>query len=58
MEGRPAYITHNPTSSLLEAKAHLSIVDDLFLYDDRLVIPRNKRIEMLDKVHTGYLAIT
>lgn len=47
LEGWPAYMAYN---SLLrpywEAKAHLSTVDHLLLYDDRLVIPRNTRLKI------------
>ena len=50
---------HNPLlRPYWEAKARLSVIDDLLLYDDRLVIPRYNRMEMLDKVHTGHLGIT
>ena len=55
----PTYFNQNPVlRPYWDAKAHLSVVDDLLLYDDRLVIPRSKRLEILDKIHTGHLGIT
>ena len=37
---------------------YLSVVDDLLMYDDRLVIPRGMRLQILDCIHTGHLGIT
>ena len=36
----------------------LTIVDVLLLYDDRIVIPRNMRLQILDYIHTGHLDLT
>ena len=41
-----------------ESRGHLSVVDDLLIYDDRLVIPRGMRLQILDCIHTGHLGIT
>ncbi|GFR99772.1 Pol polyprotein [Elysia marginata] len=40
------------------SQRHLTIVDDLLLYNDRIVIPRDMRIEMLNKLHKSHLGIT
>ena len=41
-----------------ENRAHLTIVDDLLLCDERIVIPRSMRLDVLDRIHTGHLGIT
>ena len=41
-----------------ENRAHFIIVDDLLLCDERRVIPRSMRLEILDGIHTGHLGIT
>jgi len=38
-------------------RQHLTIVDDLLLYDDRLVIPSAMRGEVLGQLHAGHLGI-
>lgn len=40
-----------------ENRTHFSIVDDLLLCDERLVIPKPMRPEILECIHTGYLGI-
>ena len=40
-----------------ENRSHLTIVDDLLLYDDRILIPRSKRLQILDCIHTGHLRV-
>ena len=53
---------HKPYKLLLgqywENRSHLAIVDDLLLYDERIVIPRAMRIDILDRIHQGHLGIT
>ena len=40
-EGWPAYMPHQPLlSPYWESRAHLAVVDDLLLYDERIVIPQ------------------
>ena len=57
--GWPAYLPENP---LLKQywlnRGHLTIVDNLLLFDDRLVIPKCMRIEILNCLHQSHLGIT
>ena len=41
-----------------ENRSHLTIVDDLLLYDDRILIPRSMRLQILDCIHTVHLGLT
>ena len=41
-----------------ENRSHLTVVDDILLYDARLVIPRSMRRQILDCIHTGHLGLT
>ena len=41
-----------------ENRAHFSIVDDLLLCDERIVITRSMRLEILGCIHAGHLGIT
>ncbi|XP_033110101.1 uncharacterized protein K02A2.6-like [Anneissia japonica] len=41
-----------------EHRHHLSIVDDLILYDNRIVVPRDLQLDMLRKIHRGHLGIS
>ncbi|XP_033106584.1 uncharacterized protein K02A2.6-like [Anneissia japonica] len=41
-----------------EHRAHLAIVDDLLLYDERIVIPRVMRLGILGRIHQENLGIT
>ena len=59
LQGWPAYMPHQPLlRPYWESRGHLSVVDDLLMYDDRLVIPRGMRLQILDCIHTGHLGIT
>ncbi len=59
IRGWPVYMPHTPLlREYWENRSHLSILDDLLLYDDRIVIPRSMRLEMLDRIHQGHLGIT
>ena len=55
----PVYV---PQQSLLrpcwENSAHVTIADDLLLYDERIVIPQVLRLEVLDCIHRGHLGIS
>ena len=58
-QGWPAYMPHQPLlRPYWENRAHFSIVDDLLLCDERIVIPRSMRLEILDCIHTGHLGIS
>ena len=58
-EGWPGYM---PENTLLKQyysnKAHFSIIEDLLMYDERIVIPSSLRLEMLNRLHEGHLGIT
>ena len=41
-----------------ENRSHLTIVDDLLQYDDRILVPRSMRLQILDCIHTGHLGLT
>ena len=41
-----------------ENRTHFSIVDDLLLCDERLVIPKSMRPEILKCIQTGHLGIS
>ncbi|XP_033639876.1 uncharacterized protein K02A2.6-like [Asterias rubens] len=57
--GWPVYMPHTPLlRQYWENRSHLSILDDLLLYDDRIVIPRSMRLDILDRIHQGHLGIT
>ena len=57
--GWPVYMPHTLLlRQYLENRSHLSILDDLLLYDDRIVIPRSMRLDILDRIHQGHLGIT
>ena len=48
LQGWPAYMPHQPLlRPYWESRGHLSVVDDLLMYDDRLVIPRGMRLQIL-----------
>ena len=58
-QGWPAYMPHQPLlHPYWEKKSHFSIVDDLLLCDEHIVIPRSMRLEILNCLHTGHLGIT
>ena len=59
LQGWLAYMPHQPLlHPYWESRGHLSVVDNLLMYDDRLVIPRGMRLQILDCIHTGHLGIT
>ena len=59
VNGWPGY---SPDNILLQeywsVRAHLTLVDDLLLYNDRLVIPLRLRVDTLHRLHEGHLGIT
>ena len=57
--GWPAYMPHQPLlRPYWENRAHLAVVDDLLLYDERIVIPQALRLDILDCIHRGLLGIS
>ncbi|KAI2648690.1 Transposon Ty3-G Gag-Pol polyprotein [Labeo rohita] len=48
----------NPLHSFHAARAHLSEIDGLLLYEDRIVIPSSQRPEVLHQLHTGHQGLT
>ena len=57
--GWPAYIPEQPLlRPYWSNRERFTIVDDLLLYDERLVIPVNLRMDMLNKIHHGHLGMT
>jgi transposase InsO family protein len=58
-DGWPEYMPHTPLiRPYWEHQSHLSLIDDLLLYDDRIVVPRSLRLELLECVHQGHMGIT
>ena len=58
-QGWPAYMPHQPLlHPYWENRLHLSIVDNLLLCDESIVIPRSVRLEILGCIHAGHLGIT
>ena len=59
IKGWPDYMPHNPIlNHYYEQRGHLSVVDDLLIYDERIVIPRALRLDILQRLHQGHLGIT
>ena len=57
--GWPAYIPEQPLlRPYWSNRERFTIVDGLLLYDERLVIPVNLRMDMLNKIHHGHLGMT
>ena len=59
VRGWPGFIPSNPILQPYWQDRHrLTIIDDLLLYDDRLVIPLSMRLEMLERLHEGHMGVT
>jgi hypothetical protein len=41
-----------------ENSNHLTVNNDLLMYDDRIVIPQALQLDMLEKIHSGHLGMT
>ena len=53
-DGWPAYLHDSPSlQPYFEKRAHLTLHKGLLIYDDRIVIPKTMRLEMLNKIHQG-----
>lgn len=58
-EGWPVYKPHDPSlHQYYNNQQHFSVVDDLLLYDDRIVIPTSLRMDILDRIHDGHQGVT
>ena len=58
-EGWPAFMPHTPLlRPYWESRSHLATIDDLLLYDERIVIPRCMQLETLKIIHEGHLGIS
>ncbi|KAG9282090.1 hypothetical protein AMEX_G700 [Astyanax mexicanus] len=40
------------------ARSHLTVVDGLLLYGDRIIVPASQRTEVLHKIHEGHQGLT
>jgi hypothetical protein len=60
LEGWPAYKSDAflPLHPYWETQAHLTVVEDLLMYDNRIVIPSSERLKMLDRIHQAHQGIT
>ena len=59
LRGWPAYMPENPLlKQYWSNRHHFTIVDDILLFDDRIVIPRVLRLDILSRLHEGHLGIT
>jgi len=57
--GWSVYMPHQPLlRPYWESRVHLAVVDDLLLYDERIVIPQALRLDILDCIHRGHLGIS
>ena len=57
--GWPKYAQDVPIGlrPLYEARNHLSIAEEVLVYDDRIVVPKSMREEILDRIHDGHPGI-
>ncbi|GFO30891.1 Pol polyprotein [Plakobranchus ocellatus] len=57
--GWPAFLPQNPLfRQYWVNQRHLTIVNDLLLFNNRIVIPTNMRLDMLNKLHESHLGVT
>ena len=58
-EGWPAFMPQIPLLLVYwESRSHIAIVNDLLLYDERIVMPRCMRLDILKTIHEGHLGIS
>ena len=59
-QGWPTRLEEVPPQirEFFDARGHLSISSGLLPYDDRIVIPVNRREEILERIHTVHQGIT
>ena len=59
LQGWPPYMPHEQLlRPYCENRSHLTIVDELLQYDDRILVSRSMRLQILDCIHTGHLGLT
>ncbi|KAK7092375.1 hypothetical protein V1264_008127 [Littorina saxatilis] len=59
LNGWPGYMPQNPLlQQYFKNRQHLTIVDDLLFYDDRIVIPLQLRLDTLNRLHEGHQGVT
>ena len=57
--GWPAFMPQNPLlHQYWTNQRYLTIVDDVLLFNDRIVIPTNMRLEMLNRLYESHLGVT
>ncbi|XP_060723274.1 uncharacterized protein K02A2.6-like [Tachysurus vachellii] len=58
-DGWPRYAANVPQTlkSYYSARHHLSVFQDLVLYDDRIIIPQTMRSDILQRLHSGHQGI-
>ncbi|GFS27123.1 Pol polyprotein [Elysia marginata] len=57
--GWPAFMPQNPFLQQYWAnQRYLTIFDDILLFNQRIVVPTNMRLEMLNKLHESHLGVT
>ena len=57
--GWPVYMPQNPLlKQYWTNRQHLTIIDDLLLFDSRLVVPRSLKLDIMNRLHEGHLGIT
>ncbi|GFN76539.1 Pol polyprotein [Plakobranchus ocellatus] len=57
--GWPAFLPQNPLfRQCWVNQRHLTTVNDLLLFNNRIVIPTNMRLDMLNKLHESHLGVT
>ncbi|KAG1649799.1 hypothetical protein GQR58_028618 [Nymphon striatum] len=59
-KGWPKYTSTNDTilRPYSENRGHLTLVDGILVYNDRIVIPMSERLDILRRIHRGHLGIT
>ncbi len=58
-DGWPRYADNVPQAlkSYYSARHHMSVFQDLVLYDDRIIIPQKMRSDILQRLHSGHQGI-
>lgn len=58
-DGWPRYTANVPQAlkAYYGARNHLSVFQDLVLYDDRIIIPQKMRSDILQRLHSGHQGI-
>ncbi|CAM1296134.1 Uncharacterised protein r2_g539 [Pycnogonum litorale] len=58
--GWPTYLPSHDVllRPFFETRSRLSVVNELLVLDDRIVIPQVERLAVLDKIHSGHLGVT